>query len=594
MSVDDPKVSFELGFSSMGEQAGAVVAELGAGTKGERRAATEDVRAPRSLGWRPFRLAIIADLEPKTDYALRVRHPCRALQVNRTSLDELFFRVEPSFRIEVTDPLTGQPLDVDLVIGSASDFRPNALMAKVAPLRRLRDAIRSANATTDLNELSRVLDRLLGAAAAPLLKLVRTESRPEVATAARGTDPTSSGGSALDALLAQVDLPEITPTSSPAINTHELSSRLTQALHELLAQILVHPEVRRLEALASGLTLALESVISNRLVEPVVVTGSGTRLEEVSGALEESLPDLLVLEQSFAATASHVATLRAWAEWAALHQIPVIAGLDTTWFEGEGEEPADQARLARLTPSARRLLETVSALEEARWLCLLCNDLCLRMPHQVALEKPLGLLHMPTVSLDAWVFVSSALGLVGLVHRQLVEHGQPMPCVGEHHGRLRDLGVRVVSDADREVSVGTRLVATADHAEFLARAGLCCWVPVVNRDQALLLEVVTAHRPRTASGELGRPDSTLPDQLLVGRAVRLLRRAVGLVANGSLTQKEAQVWLEASATALFCDPPPVGPEVEVGLSEQGLSLELRPRRHGGLRLEQVRLEKSWE
>jgi len=592
--VDDPKVSFELGFSSVGAGGGTVVAEVGHGTSGERRAATDDHRAPRSLGWRPFRIAIVAELNPNPDYALRVRPPCRILEATRSSLDELFARVEPSFRIDVTDPLTGGPLEVDLAISSPSDFRPSALLTKVAPLRRLRDAVRSVCTAQEQNELARVLERLLGTSAAPLLRLVRTESRTRTATVAPVKEGRTPEVSALDALLTQIDLPDIHAASTPSLDTDALVARLTEALHELLCQILVHPEVRRLEALATGLELALQSVISNRLVEPVVVTWGATELSAVTAALDQALPDLVVLEQSFAATASDTTILRAWAEWAALHQIPVVAGLDTTWFEGEGEESATRARLARPSPSARRLLETLSSLDESRWLCLICNDPCLRMPHEVGLEKPLGQFRLPAAHLNAWSFCSGPLGVVALLHRQLVEHGQPMPCVGEHHGRLRELGVRVVEDADRQVSIATQLVATADHVEALARLGVCCWLPVVNRDQALLLECVTAHRPRTASGDLGRPDSTLVDQLLVGRAVRLLRRAVGLVTNGTFTRQEASSWLEESSAALFCDPPPVGPEVEVSCSERGLCLELHPRRHGELRLEQVRLEKSWE
>ncbi|MGC4068818.1 MAG: hypothetical protein QM784_30070 [Polyangiaceae bacterium] len=279
------------------------------------------------------------------------------------------------------------------------------------------------------------------------------------------------------------------------------------------------------------------------------------------------------------------------ADWAELHGVPVIATLADDWFlppSASGDD-AHQAARAKLQPSARRLIDAVGSHESARWLMLCANDVCDGAPTTQRLlggadGKLEARFEQSPDLLNSYTFVPAGIHAAMSCVRTLLERGHPFASAESEGSKFRSAAVRVVGTADVEVAVGTRLLATDDDANDLARVGVCCLKPTRNRDTVNIHDYPTAFRPRTLSGDLGSPASTMAEQLLAGRVTKLLRAAKSAYEDGT-PASDVTSRLEERMESLFPTPPPVSPDVFVRLTNGVLEIEVDPHRYEGLAMQ---------
>jgi hypothetical protein len=231
-------------------------------------------------------------------------------------------------------------------------------------------------------------------------------------------------------------------------------------------------------------------------------------------------------------------------------------------------------------------MDAIGSHESARWLMLCANDVCDSAP---TAQRLLGGLEGKTEArfeqspdlLSSYTFVPAGIHAAMSCMRTLLERGHPFANATSPEAKVRSAAVRVVGNTEVEIAIGTRLLATTDDANDLARAGVCCLVPTRNRDTVTIHDFPTAFRPRTLSGDRGLPASTLAEQLLAGRVMKLLRASKSACDDG-IPASDVTPKLEERLESLFPNPPPVSPDVFVRLSNGVLEIEVDPHRYDGL------------
>jgi type VI secretion system protein ImpC len=312
----DPKgsiASFAVGFAQAGEAAGKPPeAEL---ERGE------------------FVVLVVAELSGRAEYSTRATRSPRLVPVDRSSFDGVMAELAPSIAVEVPEPWSGKQQRIDLRFASLKDFRPAELAEKIAPLRTCLEAHRV---------LARVGRRELDAQAAraELGRLLPESNRRDallrgLATPAEAAkDTTKDTGSALDRLLAQVDLtPAAQAGAAPAGAGFEAAlSDVRAALAELLTAVVEHPEVKRLEERWRGLSAfvkdAAASGVGLQLFDGADPEQAIFALKTLVGRRTGVVPDLIVVDQQFSSSARDVDLLERWAALGEELLAPVIAGAD--------------------------------------------------------------------------------------------------------------------------------------------------------------------------------------------------------------------------------------------------------------------------
>jgi type VI secretion system ImpC/EvpB family protein len=549
-------------------------------------------------------------------------------------------QLAPSLAIEVSDPFGGSepPLRVDLVWRDRKAMRPAELVEQVPALRALVDALRvvqdvaarKLTAEAARAQLVRILPRPSWADA--LVREVRPapaapeESTKAPAAAHAPSAPTGNGGgkSGLDALLDMVDVSAETealapPSAPPEATRSELSrvieavartarpapaaravvgtapQRLEQAFHNLLAGILHHPEVRRLESTWRGLRLLIEHCDRKAGIEVDVVNAGREAVADALRRLGDSDPeraaiDLVLIDQHLEPTAVDLAYLDKWAALASTLLAPIVLAGHPTMLGVDSLEQVARSTSALSTSDDGRAVALRSAAlrESARWVALVLNDPLVRAPYTQGTSR----LQQPPYEEDgqdpdAHVYANGAYVVGALCARSHARLRWPTAITGGRDGVIGNLPVHTVHDRGEEAAVPLQVVPSEDAVREVARAGLTMLACAPNTDAAVLTRAPVLHR--TGAGT-GAATGTLGDQLFVGRFARAVHQVAAAIPVGT-DPRAAEEVARIALAEMFDFAAPAGPEVTTKVDPKRGSLEVtvRPRRFAGITLEELTL-----
>lgn len=535
-----------------------------------------DLRSGKA--WEPFRVAVVADLHPRSAFALRCPSAPRHDSLSLQRYDRLLAQVEPAFRLDINDPRSGREVPIDVRWRQWGDVTGAGLVSSPT-IAAMCDALASLVRGAPGLEPYRYVDRVLPDNQDWLNRQPRSTGDDPRASQGRDEDP-------LSALFDLVDLPSNAPGSSQDFAPAVLGLRAE--LSQVLCAALAHPEYRRLRRVWKSLRELATSKGDHRLVE-IDVISNVVHPEELGEALNSVEADLVVFEDPFEPCARDAETLKLLAEWAAEHSTPIIATLDSSWVvEPDCRVSTSQLRLAEVS---RSLLDAIAGRDPSRWLLLALNDLCDSEPATGELVRGGPSCEQPRNEESSWTFLPAGIAVTTLVISSMARGGEPFFSDAADASQLRSRALHEVGPLAERMAVGTRQFCTDQMASDLERLGICLLVPSKNRDRVRVTACPTAHRPRTSSGDLGSPASTLRDQILVGRIARALSHArLSLGEGADPTSVSAQ--LESYVCSLFPHAPPVGPFVDVACVDGTLTVDVQPRRYAQLTLERLALSVS--
>ncbi len=535
-------------------------------------------------GWCPFRLAYVAELQPRVEYALSPRSAAATYLIDAEGVDGLLARLAPSFQVDVLDPESQQgSLKVDLRWSRSNHLSIENLVRSSPALLSLSDALAAVRTSSNRpDQLHSALLRLLGPRAEHLRPLLPPANLPPPAG---GKGPLGATDCLIDSLLSRVDLPTERELTAPTgYEPEALQHSLAAALNDLLRRVLAHPEYRRLERAWRGLSMLVAAARAGKNCQVHVIDLAEDAEQRLGALLESVAPDLILVEASLPASPRAVEQMSDWARRGADLSAPVVMTLGEEWFDAAPSASSAAAERPILCQARRTLLAAVAADEHARWLGVVTNDINVR-DLTFRIDSTGAAVTEPSDPIAAWGFVGAGVGLGSLVLRRCFEQGQPYPFAGDSEGVLRGLTVRIVAEEQTERAICTRLWATEDDRDALARVGVSCLVPVKNRDSARLETAPSLYRTTNAAGDLGAPVSTLADQILAGRVLRMVSRELDARASRQGQWATETTSLQERLLALFPNPAPVGPEVTVTEASGHLKISVAPHRHGRLEME---------
>jgi len=548
----------------------------------------------------PFRIAVIAELLPRSEWSTGRPAPDGALAIDAESFDPVFGALAPSLAIDVDDPFSrdDKPLRLDLVWRDRKSMRPNAIVEQVPVLRALVEARRVvqdvAARKRPVDDARAHLERILPRRgwADALLRGVRTSAPPVEKKPEKKPEPTST----LDALLDLVDMPSGPASAAPPPQRVTPSAdatatqRLDDAFQHLLGSILRHPEVRRLESAWRGLRLLVEHCDRRAGVSVEVFCAGRAEVTDTLGRLGGAAGpvDLVVVDQSLEPTAADLERLEAWAARGGELLAPILVGGHPSMLGVASLLQVAQSTSALSRSGDPRAVVTraTASRDETRWIVVALNDPLVRAPHTVSTSRQQD----PPFEEDAddegaHVYASASYVVAALCARSHARTGWPTSITGSRAGALGDLPVRTTRDRGVEAAIPLQVAPSEGALRDAARAGITVLACAPNTDAAVLTRAPTLHRP---DGGTGAAASTLPDQLFVSRFARAVHGIAAAIPATTEPRKAEEVALIALAE-IFVNAAPPGPDLiaRVDAAKGSLSVTVHPRRFGGIGLEEL-------
>ena len=580
-----------------------------------------------------FRVVVVSELVGRPDWSTGRTPPLHPIRVDTESFDRVMGQLAPSLALDVADPFGGgePPLRVDLIWRDRKSMRPGEIVQSTPALRSLVEArrvvqevaARRKTAETARAELVRILPRASWADA--LVGEVRPAPPSERGTAPAPTTSAGPAKAGIDALLDMVDLGKSAatppPVTAPAEDSNAMSrivaavarsaredkvatpravvgtapERLASAFQNLLASILGHPEVRRLERAWRGLRLLVEQSDKARGVEIDVLCASGERIDDALSHLADVDParaavDLIVVDQALAPTAADLSALERWAGRAEALLAPLVVGGRPEMLGSDSLAAIARSTSALSASDDPRAIavRAVASREASRWLCIALNDPLVRAPYTPATarqEDPR--FEQNAGDLGAHVFANAAMVIASLCARSFARLGWPTSITGARDGVVGNLPVHTVSERGAETAIALETLPSEDAVREVARAGLTMLTCAANSDAAVLTRAPTLHR---TGGGSGATAATLADQLFVGRFARAVQQIAAAIPAGTDPARAEEV-ARITLMELFGKAAPAGPEVvvKVDAPRAQMTVTVRPRRFAGIALEEITL-----
>jgi predicted component of type VI protein secretion system len=561
-----------------------------------------------------FRITLLSQLGPRRAYATSGAPPLRAFQVDATGVDGLLLQIPVALRLEVADPLgpSGARIRVDLHVDALKALRPDGLAERLAPVRALAAARgvvqelarRTEDRSAIVSELGRVLPSAAWAEAlAPAGDGPRPSARPAIATATPRDPGPAPAGSAVDALLERVDVQSSVPAGASPAPPHPKAAafsslisevargaatrrppgwsavaleRIDRACEALLAEVLDHPEVRRLERAWRGLRFLLGEATGP--VEVEVVPLDEANLAEALAYLAErpdeivGAPDLLVLDVELALTPAALAALELPGMLAERLRAPLVVGAR----EGELLESAE----------ATEALRQASAAPFAPWIVIACNGALLRGPYTAETSR----LRQPRFAQEpsaagARCFAPAPFVLAALSARAFRSSGWPSAIAGPEAGALSGFDVHGVVVGGESTVFATERLVTLEGARKHAARGLVALVSVPNRDA-----VICAGAPTLACAAAQITAApTLADQLFAARVGAAVAELGASIPAGTPARAAEEV-VQIALAELFPRHGSGLPAVSTRVTESGLVVTVEPRRFAGTSIGELTFE----
>jgi hypothetical protein len=448
----------------------------------------------------PLRVALVSELLPRLDHATTTLPRAAVLLTNR-DLDAVMADRCPGVRLQVRDPSQpGRLCDVEVPLGSLGAFRP----------RRIQQSV-------------------------PSLQGISDPTAPPRGEAA---------GDPLGSLLDQVGFAGETAQSEPG---------------SLLAAVVAHPELRRLERAWRGAHLLASHLGRGGeiLLLPVSAAETAEALAALAASDEGQTVDLVIVDHAVTAVPADLARLVSWAEAAEQLCAPLVAIGDPSLLGAPSLESVARATrdLTDSTDPRAVAFRAVQTRDACRWVTLVANAVLAREPHAPGLAEPEPLRIGPSIVVGALAAQSHA------------RTGWACQLTGPAHGRLDGLPVQVQDGVASPLEV----VPNLDAVHNAGQAGLAMLTGVANRDAVVLVDA-----PSVWGSPRGR--ASLGMQLFVSR----LSRAVVQLASAipaATEPRAAEEVVRVMLAELFSGAGGAGPEfaVRVDATQGMLHLAVGPR-----------------
>lgn len=589
----------------------------------------------------PFRIVVVSQVTAGADYSTGADPVATVHRLTRSELDRVMAELAPSFALEIDSPLHDKPLRVDLRWERMKALKVPSIIEQVPTLRSLVDARRVLENLLERRiardaariQLSRLLpegrfnDELCRSLAADdAAPAPAAASAPAAPAAPAAKAPPAGGG--LDALLAQVDIaapaagvpdPATSasslvsavakaavagrPEAAGATSVDRAFSSIENAFGSILDAILRHPETHRLEATWRGLWLLLEHANTGAGVEvdlfPVcddgeAITRALTQLVQREGIHEaERAPiDLVIVDRCIGSSQADLKLMEAWGTLAEVLRAPLVLGAshELVGVDQLSDLAYSERRLGGSTDARAVAARAIAGRDAARWLCLTLNNVLVRPAFTTETSRSKEVPFGQTASEPrAHVFAGAYWAVACLAAESYVRTGLGTALTGGTDGLLHNLPVHNIEDRGESAAVPVEVFISSEAQAELARAGITALGCARNRDMAILTQATMLHRePSRSGGDAAAADSTLADQLFVGRfshAVEMVAAAIPAHAAPSAIADVARIAL----ADFFRNPPPVGPEIEARGVDGLLEVTVRPRRFAGISLQEVTL-----
>ena len=575
-----------------------------------------------------FRIVVVSELTARPDFSTGRVPPPDPTTVDSESFDRVFARLAPSLAIDVADPLVADtaPLRIDLVLRDRKDLRPGALAEQVPALRglvmakRILDDLRAGRIRPEAarQELARVLTRRpwadaiaasLGdhaiareespeepaAAPSPVAGLDALLDRVDIGPPAHARERDERGSTSFGSIVAAVAGARTRPTTATSA-VGPAAARVEAGYRALLASILAHPEVRRLERAWRGLRLLVESAGARTGVEIDVIPADARDVTAVLKRLQSqtsrSSVDLVVVDRAFIATAVDLDNLARWAELGEALLCPVLVdghasmvGIDTLQAlarSTSGFATSDDPRA--------RAVRGLASRASTRWLGVVLNAPLVRAPYTSAAARSRDIDFAQDESdSEACVFGSAALLVAALCARGFVARGWPTSLAGTRDARIGDLPVWHITEQGETCAIALESAPSEAVVREAARAGVMIFSSARNTDAAVLARSPLLHR----RGEIGHGTTpsaafTLEDQLFTGRFARAVQQVAAAIPHGT-DPRAARDAAHVMLVELFARAALAAPEIEVNVEgeRERLCVTVRPRRFAGVVLEEL-------
>lgn len=501
---------------------------------------TEDAPAP-------FRIVLIAELLPRPEFALAHSAPTAPVPIDRETFDAVMERFSPSLSIDLSeDPHRRHPVEVTFPRLRA--FRPEWLVQNV-----------------------------------PALKTV-APSRPSPAVGSPAAGPPSGRAPGTKSLLDQL-LDDLDDAPTPSVSRVPGPPPRSSGR---VADVVGHPEVRRLEAAWRGVRLVTDSCVPG---SPVVVEVLHATPDAVAGALDElssrasqagTPVGLVVVDAVLGATLRDRDLLLAWARGGEALRAPVVTN-GTSEFLGfdtlEGLAHSSRALASSDDPRAA-LFRTVAADDASRWLVVALNGVLARPRHSEATARE-GIVVREADEL----FLAPASGIAALVAASMRRTGAPFTHCGTSHGVLPNLPVRLSKVRGTERALSLEAAVSAEVAAEASKAGVAVFSAVLDRDSAVLPWAPVVFRgPTTESGTSRQATLTLGDQLFTAAAVNAVFELAQAIPPQTDTVAAREAALLLLTEALTFNGQRASCEVAVRTSPPALEVTIQPGRIEGVSL----------
>ncbi len=574
----------------------------------------------------PFRVLVVAELTAKKEASTAASPPEEALSCDKLSLDRLMSQLAPSFVIEVPDPLVAEeaPLRIDLRFAESKAMRPDALVEQVPVLRALLSARnvvqqvaeRRMTAEAARTQLTRILPR---ASWAEQLTREVGDARAAAPSPAAAVAKPDAGGSALDSLLSQVEMPraEAVPVPMPPPDTtpHQATDliaavarsargetrpapvvgkapeKVERAFQRILHDVLQHPQVRRLEESWRGLKLFVDRADHRAGVEIDVLSAEADdveaallRMAERRGNESERAPvDLIVVDHTVSPNAAELDRLARWAAVAAAMRAPLLVN-GTPAMVGEPDLPSmitSKRRLTDVDEPRAVLTRALSTRDESRWIAIVLNRFVARLPYTAQSSRVRDItIEESANDRGAIVFAGGVWIVAALAAASYVRVGWPCMLAGGRNGIVDNLPVYEMQEKGGHFALPLESLANTEAQGEAARAGLTLLSCAANRDDAVLSRAPVLYRGK--SHPAGEPvaEGTLADQLFIGRVANAIEQLAAAIPAGTDSGAASEVARLALAELFAVASAPRAPEVSARVDAKKNLLEVTIRPHG--------------
>ncbi len=588
----------------------------------------------------PLRVVALGSFLPRGEHRGGANAPLHPLRVEGGDVDSLFARLAPRILLEVPSVLLeGRRARVELAVAGIKSLRPDELVVEVPLLRslldgrRLLERLREGALSVEVasSELARLWD------ASPLVARVlgHVETVRVGAQAARAAQPPSrddaidrildlvgdgggddtaplehasarSGGSGsggkFDTFLGAV---AHSGKSGTSFRPDEAIRLVDEALSTQLTAILQHPEVRRLESAWRGLAFVARRMPKRGVLFEVLSCEDDaipSELDRLAQDRSGGAPPIsfAIVDAAVTSDASSLAWLRALADVAEAHTLPVLTNASPQLFGHKTLDAIDRLdNKTSLFDAPERAPWRAEAHRPATlWLSLALN----RVLSRVAYDKRTSRVREAQVgelgSADAGVvWMQPAWAVASLAMKSFERHEWPCGVTGARDGGLvDDLPVREIDLGGETLALPTETFFSTETQAALGRIGLLALASAPNSDAAYLLSAATAYVPPpkrtydTATSEPVPhiPQASLVDQLFVARLAQYLRALASRIGRDE-REDDVRELMKAALWEHFRGAPPPGPELHVTVQGGEVSVTVRPRRHLGVKLEELTL-----